>query len=130
MRRRKYSSQDRGHSRKQAIQATVEGDLHVYTSFVELLGHSSRNFTAWWPDPIAMKIEAIIEPLQSAGPIFVTAWSRLSGGSFVPDYLRECAGGCDCIDRNTESQPTGARQRFAPLTRRKSSTYGVDYAGR
>jgi hypothetical protein len=45
---------------KQAMQATIEG-LDVYTSFVKLLGLSSRNFTTWRPDLIAMKIGAIIE---------------------------------------------------------------------
>jgi hypothetical protein len=106
MRRGKYSSQNRGHFRKQAMRASIAGDLDVYTSFVELLGHSSRIFTAWRPDSIAMKIGAIIEVTSSAGAIFVTARLRSSGASFAADYRRECAGGCDCVDRNIESQPT------------------------
>ena len=113
------------------MQATIEGDLDIYTSFVELLGHSSRNFTAWQPDCIATKIGAIIESLQFAGPIFIAAWSRSSGESFAPDYRREWARGCDGVDRATLNRSRhGAGQRFALLRRRKSSTRGVDYAGR
>jgi hypothetical protein len=101
MRRRKYSSQDRGHSRKQAIQATVEGDLHVYTSFVELLGYSSRNFMAWRPDCVAMKIEAIIE-VNSIRRADLRHRLVTLVRPFAPHCRRECAGGCDCVDRNTE----------------------------
>src|SRR6516162_994527 len=105
MLRRKYSSQNRVHSRKQAIQVTVEGDLHVYTSFVELLGHSSRNFTALRPDSMAMKIGAIIE-VNSIRRADLRHRLVTLVRPFAPHCCRECAGGCDCVDRNTESQPT------------------------
>jgi hypothetical protein len=110
-----YSSQNSGHFRRAAMQATIEGDLDVYTSFVKLLGPSSRDFTAWRPDSVTMKIGAISE---------VTAIHRadlrhrpvaLVGLLLAPDYRRDCAGGCDWVDRSTESQPTW---RGAALLRR------------
>ena len=58
---REYSRQISGRFRKQTKQATIERDLGVYPAFAKLRDVSSRNFTAWRPDDIGMKIGATIE---------------------------------------------------------------------
>jgi hypothetical protein len=43
------------------MQAIVEVDCDVYAAFAKLPDASSRNFTAWQPDSVRMKIGAIFE---------------------------------------------------------------------
>ena len=70
-----------------------------------------------------------MKSIRSAGPIFVTAWSRSSGRS-RPTVAENVLEAAIALIATLNHSRHGAGQRFALLRRRKSSTRGVDYAGR